>query len=100
MTAPLPPKVALDADTDQALALIRDHRLSHGSLATILAEGVADQIREQFGPGNGRIVMAVAQAVGCVEKIMREEYGASMKPGQLVVIAALAAEQLEREAQS
>lgn len=100
MTAPLPPKVALDAETDQAFAFIRDHRLSHGSLATILGEGVAEQIREQFGPGNGRVVMAVAQAIGCVDKIMREEYLMPMSPGQLVVIAAIAAEQLEREASS
>jgi hypothetical protein len=90
MTAPLPPKVALDAETDQALAFARDHRLSHGSLA----------VREQFGPGNGRIVMAVTQAISCVEKVMREDYAMPMSPGQLIVIAALAAEQLEREAKS
>jgi hypothetical protein len=94
----MPPKVVLDAETDQALAFARDHRLSHGSLATILAEGIADQVREQFGPGNGRIVMAVAQAINGVEKAMREEYAMPMSPGQLIVIAALAAEQLEREA--
>lgn len=100
MTAQMPPKAALDADTDQALAFIRDHRLSHGSLATILAEGIAEQVRDQFGPGNGRIVMAVAQAISCVEKVMREDYAMPMSPGQLVVIASLAAEQLEREARS
>lgn len=97
MDAQLPPKAALDAETDQMLAMIRDNRLSHAPLTTGLAEGLADQIREQFGPGSGRIVMAVAQAVGCIEKVMREDHGVPMTVGHLLVITALAAEQLERE---
>ena len=102
MTAvPPPPKVALDAQTDQALAAFHDRRATltgvNAELTLTLADGVADQIRAQFGPGNGRIVMAVTQAIGAVEKVMREDVGAPMAPQALLSIAGLAAEQLVRE---
>lgn len=100
---PPPPKATLDAETDQALAAFRDKlgKLTglQGVFAGILADGMADQIREQFGPGHGRLVMAAMQALGCVEKVMREDYGAPMPATALLSIGALAAASLEREVQ-
>ena len=99
---PPPPKVALAAETDQAMALFRDKRGTltgfDGELATILAGGMADQITAEFGPGHGRIVMAIMQALGAVEKVMREDHNVTMPVMVLLTIGGLAAANLEEAA--
>lgn len=100
-TTPTPGQIALDAETDQALALFRDKRAgltdAAGRVVLGMADAMAEQIREQFGPGNGHIVMAVAQVLGCVEEVMRAYYGTPLPANALPTIAGLAAEQLSRD---
>ena len=96
-------KAALDAETDQALALFRDKRRgldgASGRVYTALAASMAEQIRSQFPdvPGIGRIVMAVSQQIGVTDTALREDAGVTLPVISLVTIAGLAAEQLERE---
>ena len=96
-------RTALDAETDQALALFRHkrHALTDdaGRIVTDLAEGMAEQLREQFPdtPGLGRIVMAVAQQIGVTDVAICDALGSGLPVITLVTIAGLAAEQLERE---
>ena len=105
MSDSIPGKAALDAETDQALAWIRDARTDrfspveaavYGELAGVLAS----QIGEQFpGIPAGRVVMAVMQGLSGILIAMRE-LGLSPSPAALLTISALAAEQLTREAAS
>ena len=101
---PMPQKATLDAETDQAMAAFLDKRDKltgfYGGLASCLADGMADQIREQFGPGQGRLLMAAMQALGCIEKVMREDHDLPMPATALLSIGGLAAASLEGEATS
>ena len=94
---PLPDKAAFDAETDQVLAAMRDRDRTASPFAEALGADLADQIRCQFGPGYGRIVMAVAQALASVAKVMQLEYDVTLGPAQLLAMAAIAAEKLSAE---
>ena len=98
---PLPSKAALDAETDQAMALFRDRRASfEGTFDGDMAHALAEQFREQFGPGCGRVVFSAAQAAGCFEKVMREDYRHPFTALQILAIMALAGSLLDQEARS
>ncbi len=100
MTAPfpVPPKCALDAETDQMLAAFRDKadELAN-TFEDDVAAAIADMIREQFGPGHGRVLVAVAQAAGCFEKVLREDYGTEWAAVSVLAVLALAGSRLDRE---
>lgn len=100
---PVPPKAALDATADQGLAWIRDCRKAlatagpEGRLYLILGEAMAAPLREQFpGIPAGRVLIAAVQSMkGLKEKFAAEGFDDA---DALLSVAALAAEQLEREA--
>ena len=98
MTTPL--KTALDAETDQALAFYRDNRPRLGDSGAFFAEmgdEMARNTREQFpGIRTGRIVMAIAQGLKAIDAACAEN-GVRITVDRLLIIAALAAEQLDRE---
>jgi len=101
MSDSIPGKTALDAETDQALAWIRDKRGTLGTAESViygeLGRVVALQIGAQFpGIPCGRVVMAVTQALAGILTATRE-LGMEPSPGVLLTISALAAEQLTRE---
>lgn len=103
MTAsfPAPPRCTLEAETDQMLAAFRDKADEMANtFEGDIAAAVADMIREQFGPGHGRILVAVAQAAGCFEKVLREDYGTEWAAVSVLAILALAGSRLDREASS
>lgn len=100
-SAGVPPKAALDASTDQALAHFRDTRAAlwddTGDFYTDMADGMATLIAEQFpGQPAGRIVMAAAQALRGIAVNLPPEVRSS--PDVLLAIAAMAAERLDRQA--
>jgi hypothetical protein len=101
---PPPSKAVLDAETDQALAAIREalaaEQCPEPGLHDVLVGGHADMLRAQFGdvPHLGRILFAAAQSL----KAMAEQLsatGAGPVGWELVLaIGALGGEQLDREA--
>lgn len=90
-------KAALDAGTDQALAIARDNRADPAAeYLTPAAEWLAGLLREQFPRDQelaGRVLMAAAQFVAAIE---------TSSPGidvnVLGTVLAFAAEQVTREA--
>lgn len=105
MTAvPLPPKVALEADTDQSMAWAREMRDGidgqHGDFLRDMAGSMARQISTEFpGMNTGRIVMAAAGAVNALAAAL-EEKGVEPSVDVLVCIASLAALQLDDEGEA
>jgi hypothetical protein len=98
-----PPKSALDAHADQGLAHMRNVREllaeagPEGRLLLTLADGLAAPLREQFpGVPAGRVLMAAVQSLTA----MKEEFAdKGLDDADAVLsVAALAAEQLDREA--
>lgn len=100
----VPSKTHLDAHADQTLAAVRDMREDLSGMGGAghllsLSDGLAVVLREQF-PGVaelGRITLAVAGALESIENAGRA-MGCPLSRLELSAIAALAAEQLEREA--
>ena len=88
-------KVALEAGTDQALAIARDRKGSPGSAYLLPAAGhLAGTIAEQFAGDEalaGRVLMAASQFLATAG-----EMGVGLV--DLTVIVAFAAEQVVREA--
>lgn len=104
MSAPLPLRTALEADTDQSMAWAREMRDGidgpHGDFLREMADGMAGQISAEFpGVSTGRIVMAAASAVNALAAAL-EEKGVEPSVDVLVCIASLAALQLDGEAGS
>jgi len=99
---PPPPKAALDAAADQALAHVRDMRAvlaesgPEGSLLLTLGDAMAGPLREQFpGIPAGRVLMAAVQSLTAMkEKFADKGFNDA---DMLLSVAALAAEQLDRE---
>jgi hypothetical protein len=97
-----PPKVLLDAQTDQALAGARELRASlngqQGEIVRMCAEGMASHLAAQF-PGQpiGRVVMAATQALKSIERVLTE-HGHHVSVDLLVIVAALVADELNSEA--
>jgi hypothetical protein len=101
---PPPSKTVLDAQSDQAMAVARDLRggllaqAGGGDRLLTYGIGLAVILREQF-PGNrdlGRIVLAVARSLRALGRAA-EAGGAPLGPREIMAVAALAAEQLDRE---
>jgi hypothetical protein len=96
-----PPKAALDAMTDQALAHIRDHRDVSPGLVGAAAE-VAAVIAEQFRDdpvAAGRAVMCASQMMSGIVVRLQDMQAADDLIGPMVAdIFAYAAEQVVREA--
>jgi hypothetical protein len=96
---PLPSKAALDAETDQAMAAFREHSAEiEGTFDADLAHSLAEQLGAQFGAGCGRLVFGAAQAAGCFEKVMREDYRRPFTAFQVLALLALAGSLLDQEA--
>ena len=100
-----PPKTALDAMTDQALAHVRDHRddatAAPASLLAI-ADEVAAVLAAQFPGGQliaGRAVMCASQMLAGIVVRLQDAQAPDCQIGPLVAnIFAFAAEQVVREA--
>ena len=72
---PSPPKVALDATTDQGLAEMRDawgalaRSGPGGELTMLVVEGFAAPLREQFpGVPVGRVIMSAVQSLTALKR--------------------------------
>jgi hypothetical protein len=102
-TVPLPSKAALDAETDQAVMELREKRGAltgfTGDMVTELAQGLVENVREQFGPGHGRLLVATAQWLYACDGAARS-LGAPVPGIALAAITGLAGEQLDREDRS
>jgi hypothetical protein len=100
---PTPPKAALDATTDQGLACMRDLRSAleggggaESRLILHVADGFAAPLREQFpGVPLGRVL---ASAVLSLQALKRQMGNLGFyEADSLLMVAGLAAEQLDRE---
>jgi hypothetical protein len=103
------PKTALDAATDQALALARDTRAQMtdpgGVYLRSLAGSLAGFLREQFPdtPGLGRVAVSLAQHVASMSDAMTAGSAGAQFAGDLpslMAVVVLAGEQLNRESPS
>lgn len=99
------PKAVLDAGTDQALAVFRDMRAGlpdgeSGDFYRTLSADMAAQFREEFpGIGVGRVLVAVATALKAIAEGLGET-PVKAHPDLLLLVTALAGEQLDREARN
>ena len=97
---PPPSKTHMDACADQHLAAARELRaaLGDGDRLVSLADGLAVILREQFPSQRqlGRIALAVASAMESIHSAAQGR-GRPLSRLELVAVAALAAEALERE---
>jgi hypothetical protein len=99
---PEPTKVGLRADTDQAMAFLRDSRPSlssspEGRLYANLADAVAQLIGCEFAgtPDVGRVLVSASRVMKSVSNAAR---AAGLDSDGLLAVMALAGEQLERQA--
>ena len=102
---PSPPRAALDATVDQALAHMRDTRGiltaagKEGEFLLMLGDKMAAPLREQFpGVPAGRVLMSAVQSMKALKENFADE--GFDDADALLGVAALAAEQLDREAQA
>lgn len=101
-----PPKTALDAMTDQALAHVAEHRRKRSDGVTrrslAVADEVAQVIAEQFPEHReiaGRAVMCASQMLSGIVVRLQDGHAPDSQIGPLVAnIFAFAAEQVVREA--
>jgi hypothetical protein len=96
-----PTRGELEAKTEEALAWLRDpaNRIPglggevYGDIASDVAESLLVEFPFTFPLG--RVVMAVAQALSCVQDAMEEQTGMPAPASVLLSVAFLAAEKLD-----
>jgi len=94
-------RAELEAETDAALAWLRDpaNRLAGaaGEVYDDLAGSMAEALLAEFPVAFplGRVVMAVAQVLGCAQDGIEEQTGEAAPASVLLSIAFLAAEKLD-----
>ena len=100
MTAPESLRIALEADTDQALAWTREarQRLSRGNpeddLWLAVSSRLAEVLTAEFpGIPIGRILISVSHSIDAI----RENFADPDDTDSLLSVLALAGEQLDRE---